>query len=353
MNQNYAKELRAWILKEFEILHIVDLSDIKVFRKAIVQTCIVVIRKNKPTRNHKILIKKPREVSEFESKNGGTHMLQSIFIEMPQSMIRTDLNDQSISIIEKVNKASIKMRDVCYVVIGSVPHDSKTGASKDRLISNTKDKTTQKKYLEGKDVGRYKMSWRGIYLDYLPKQMHRPKFPELFENEKIIIRNISTKEGLLAVLDSDKNYTNDTVSLCVPWYLIQLAGQRDTDSSKEQVDNSRKLQLKYLLGIINSKLLNFYFKKVLSSNLHVYPEAIRNLPIYYATTVDQEKIAKKAQTMLDLNKELQATSANTDRHNALIREIEKLDSEIDEAIYKLYGFTNEEIKVMNNYVDHA
>ncbi|PJA14798.1 hypothetical protein COX64_01605 [Candidatus Dojkabacteria bacterium CG_4_10_14_0_2_um_filter_Dojkabacteria_WS6_41_15] len=346
LNQNYAKELRAWILKEFEILHIVDLSDVKVFREASVQTCIVVIRKNKSTRNHKILIKKPIDVSELENKNGGNCILQSIFIEMPQSMIRTDLNDQVISIIEKVNGTSIKMRDICYVVIGSVPHDSKTGASKDRLISNSKDKTTQKQYLEGKDVGRYRMSWRGIYLDYLPKQMHRPKFPELFENEKIIVRNISTKEGLLAVLDSDKNYTNDTVSLCVPWYLIQSAGQRDTDPSMKQADNSRKLQLKYLLGIINSKLLNFYFKKILSSNLHVYPEAIRNLPIYYATPAEQEKIAKKAQTMLELQKELQATSANTDKHNSLKLEIEKLDREIDEAIYKLYGFTAEEIRTI-------
>ena len=50
--------------------------------------------------------------------------------------------------------------------------------------------------------------------------------------------------------------------------------------------------------------------------------------------------------MLDLNKELQATSANTDKHNSLKREIEKLDSEIDEAIYKLYGFTAEEIKTI-------
>ena len=50
--------------------------------------------------------------------------------------------------------------------------------------------------------------------------------------------------------------------------------------------------------------------------------------------------------MLDLNKELRATSTNTDKHNSLKREIEKIDREIDEAIYKLYGFTNEEIKTI-------
>ena len=38
----------------------------------------------------------------------------------------------------------------------------------------------------------------------------------------------------------------------------------------------------------------------------------------------------------------------TDKHNSLKREIDKLDSEIDEAIYKLYGFSNEEIKTIEN-----
>jgi len=71
-------------------------------------------------------------------------------------------------------------------------------------------------------------------------------------------------------------------------------------------------------------------------------------PITNANQAEQEKIAKKAQTMLDLNKKLQATSANTDKHNSLKREIEKLDCEIDETIYKLYRLTNEEIRTIEN-----
>jgi hypothetical protein len=50
--------------------------------------------------------------------------------------------------------------------------------------------------------------------------------------------------------------------------------------------------------------------------------------------------------MLDLNKELQATSAKTEKYNSLEREIEKLDHEIDDTIYKLYGLTNEDIKTI-------
>ena len=70
---------------------------------------------------------------------------------------------------------------------------------------------------------------------------------------------------------------------------------------------------------------------------------LATFPIPNASETDQEKIAKKTQLMLDLNKELQATYANTDKHNLLKRDIEKLDREIDEVIYKLYGLTVEEI----------
>ena len=146
--------------------------------------------------------------------------------------------------------------------------------------------------------------------------------------------------------DDNKYFTNDTVSLCVSWYLLQSANQRDTNANAEQLINSKGYHLKYLLGLINSKLLNFYFKKILSSNLHVYPEAIRNLPIYTANNTEQEVIIKRVDRILEINQELISTSEKTDKHEALKREIEKIDHQIDEQVYKLYGLTDEEIKTI-------
>ena len=74
--------------------------------------------------------------------------------------------------------------------------------------------------------------------------------------------------------------------------------------------------------------------------------ALAIFPIPSASQAEQEKIAKKAEMMLGLHKELQATSANTDKHNSLKQDIEKLDREIDKEVYKLYEFTEEEIKIV-------
>lgn len=44
-----------------------------------------------------------------------------------------------------------------------------------------------------------------------------------------------------------------------------------------------------------------------------------------------------------LTTELQELSPNTDKYDHLKKEVEAIDQKIDQAVYKLYGLTNEEI----------
>lgn len=351
-NQNYAKILRGWLLSDFEIENIEDLSDVRVFDNATVQSAIIVIKNSKPNGCHEIDIGRPQSVENIVLGAEKSVCLQSSFLKMPQCMIRTDLSVGSGSIIEKIKSRAIFLGDIVYVAIGIVPHDSKTGASKDRLISSEKSTASQKIYVEGKDIGRYKIAWRKIFLDYQPNMMHRPKFPELLENDKLFVRNISTKEGLLAFLDRERFYANDTVSICVPWHLLKNVKERGVVGTEVQINNSGKYNLSYLLALINSKLLNFYFKKILSSNLHVYPEAIRNLPIHSINFKDiQEKelhtvLSELAEKMLDLQRQFHTIEENSNEWQKIKDEITKTDKKIDEEVYKLYGLTEEEIKVV-------
>ncbi len=275
-NQNYSSKQRDWFLNDLNLIEIADLSNIDVFKGVAVDTAIVIIKNQLPSES--IFCSKPQ--NEIEFLNGKKSIIsKSIFNNLPNKTFRADLNEITVSLVKKIREASNLMEDYCYTVIGAVPHNSKTGASKDRLISYSNNETTNKKYLEGKNVNRYSIIWDGRFINYLPKEMHRPKFPELFENEKLLIRNISTTEGIMATLDSNHYYVNDTMSVSIPWYKLKNINQRGAKGSEIQINLSSQINLKYLLGLINSKLLNYYFKLILSSNLHVYPEAIRNLPI--------------------------------------------------------------------------
>jgi len=346
LNQNYSKKLREWILKEFRIINIIDLSQVKVFEQAEVSTCVFVIQKSKPELNHNLKVLKPQSLDSI-NLSPITNLKQNLFLTTPQFMIRTDLDDKKMKVINKITKDIIKLSEIFYTVIGSVPHDSKTGASKDRLISQSKLEDSFKKYIEGKDMNRYNLKWRKIYLDYQPKIMHRPKFPELFENEKLVIRNISTKEGLLAVYDDENYYTNDTVSLCVPWFKLERVNIKGENITSQRVDYSKSYNIKYCLGLVNSKVLNFYFKHILSSNLHVYPEAIRNLPIKLPSPSQQQKIINLVDRILEKNKQLlEFGDKQTSETRKIQLEIDSTDAQIDQEVYKLYGLTSEEIKVV-------
>jgi type I restriction-modification system DNA methylase subunit len=111
--------------------------------------------------------------------------------------------------------------------------------------------------------------------------------------------------------------------------------------------------LYYLLALLNSKFITFYAlqENIILTGKKKQPQirlkGLQCLPVPNVNQSEQEKIAKCAQTMLDLHKGLQAIPANTDKYNSLKREIEKLDREIDETISKLYGLTAEEIKIID------
>lgn len=70
------------------------------------------------------------------------------------------------------------------------------------------------------------------------------------------------------------------------------------------------------------------------------------IPICVGDKEQQKIIVMLVDKMLSLNKELHGTPENSDKWNSLKSEIEKTDREIDGEVYKLYGLTDEEIKLV-------
>lgn len=391
-NQNYSSLQRDWFLNVINLIEIADLSNIDVFKGVAVDTAIIIVKNQSPT--YSILCSKPLTELEFLNEQK-VKISKSIFNNLPNKTFRADLNEITISLITKLKDRSNLLEDFCYTVIGAVPHNSSTGASKERLISKVRNELTGKKYIEGKDFNRYLINWDYKYIDYIPSEMHRPKFPELFENAKILVRNISTKEGVMATFDKDHFYVNDTMSVLIPWIKLINVNQKGVKANDERLKLSSEVDLKYLIALINSKLINFYFKLILSSNLHVYPEAIRNLPIINSDKQKQKPFIIKADQILSLNKELQEESQKFQRsiqrkfdlevlqkklqdwyllsYPEFIKELGKkkvklsLSQEaewedyflkesnkaleikaIDAMVYELYGLTREEIEIVEN-----
>jgi hypothetical protein len=121
------------------------------------------------------------------------------------------------------------------------------------------------------------------------------------------------------------------------------------------LEDNQTMDCKYMLGILNSKLMNFYHRLVSVPKAGGYFEyKTQFLSLYPIHTIDFSNPTEKAQhdklvalvdNMLELKKKYH--DARMDRDKELYeRQIKVVDNQIDRLIYDLYGLTEEEIKVV-------
>lgn len=106
----------------------------------------------------------------------------------------------------------------------------------------------------------------------------------------------------------------------------------------------------YILGILNSSLMNWYLCK--SYGLHTYViTGILDIPIRniaFSEAVDKiqhDRIVKLVDSILSHNKQLAAANTGHEK-TALERQIDATDRQIDQLVYELYGLTDEEISIV-------
>jgi type I restriction-modification system DNA methylase subunit len=155
------------------------------------------------------------------------------------------------------------------------------------------------------------------------------------------------------------------IKLCVPRLVETLHAAYDIKGNHflDNVDVGgitlkppyQKQGLIYLLGLLNSKLLRWYFPFVsapfrggwLSANR----QFLSQLPICiinFSDPIDKvrhDQIVRLVEQMLDLHKRL--TGAKTAHEKTILqRQIDATDRQIDRLVYDLYGLTDDEIKIV-------
>jgi len=121
-------------------------------------------------------------------------------------------------------------------------------------------------------------------------------FKELFENPKIVIRKISGKRGLFGTYDDQNYYCFSTVIVTVPYALVNDSER--VNASKEEVRRSREFNSKYLLGVINSRIMQVFHKVIFYDGIAVTPDQVKKLPIPLAKKVEQNRVAKLVDEIL-------------------------------------------------------
>ena len=341
LHQPNCESLRSLLLSETSIISIADLSKLRVFQDAIVKNCIFVIKNTSPDKNTEIDVYHPAK-SEDLSEKPIRSWHQSLISKNPSLSMKIDLLSPMQTLFEKLESKSWRLGDICYVTFGLRSSAKGVGlGGKERLITDNKNTPHAVPYLEGRDIKRFSIFPTGRYIKYLPSEMYSPRTPELFETPKIVSQSMLSKKRIIATLDIEKYYVEQSLVCIIPHGI--LTHEINTDS----------VSLEFILGILNSRLESFYFgTKIIDHSLgggliHATPGSQSKLIIPKVSKVGIEKMVLLVKRILTLQDKIKS-SRNPQETERIGREVEETDRAIDELTYSFYELTDDEIKVIES-----
>jgi Alw26I/Eco31I/Esp3I family type II restriction m6 adenine DNA methyltransferase len=280
----------------------------QVFGTVLQGTCIVLFSKESPGDNHRFLI----------SINNDKNTMKSLVFESIVQLSLLDFYSESFCIplirtgeyalIKKISNESVKFMEI----IKTLSQGDLNLTSSKSYVTTRKTKT---KLLRGRNISKY-------VINYNSNEFILSGYKD--DNIKLYKRNIylvcqevtgTVDKRRLHFALTDKNEKF-------------LFGH----TANKILLNDQKNNL-ILLGILNSKLLDWYFRKT-STNNHVGGYEINQFPIILSNI----KINNELISIVDDIIARKATIPQTDTS--------ALEQQVDALVYRLYGLTYEEVKVI-------
>ena len=209
-------------------------------------------------------------------------------------------DEQSNMILSKMKENSLGLDEVASVKAGLQAYEKNKGNPKQTEEDVKKrpydytykfDENTYK-YLDGADVLRYGVKWSGLWLRY-GDFLAAPRTFNLFSDEKIIVREITGSfPKCIHAAYSEEIYLYNRSNIAV----VKREGST--------------VSLKYILTLLNSSLMSYYFKKnTAKAERKLFPKIILNdlrlFPIRNISPKEQLPFTSLADKMLTLNADLQ------------------------------------------------
>jgi len=108
---------------------------------------------------------------------------------------------------------------------------------------------------------------------------------------------------------------------------------------------------KYVLGILNSKLISYFLKSICAERrggfIEQKPVYVSQVPIKKPTETQEIEIIRLVEKMLQLNEKLLKIGDKlTDERARIDKEITNIDPQIDDLVYTIYGITEDEKEII-------
>jgi len=326
ISQSYGQKLRNLILKKCKIISLIDLTNQKIFEATVNNFVFTFMRDNRNESNYflyatDITLSNKKYIKQSKLQKDKPFLL--------------NISDKDERIVEKINTQSIKVKDICYVNWGCRPSPQK------EYIADYKVNDLYKPLIRGRNIEKYYIEPNKKWVKYV-SSMYNPLFKDLFENTTIVFKDIIGKGNITASLNKNNYYSDFTVINLLKW-----EDYKNSDAKRKKFPISYEkysfYNIKFVLGLVNSKLISFYFNKTMRNGLHTLPNNVKKLPIPRISEPQQQPFIDLANQILAITSK---NSYNLKRDTEDNEKVKELESQIDQMVYKLYNLTPEEIKIV-------
>ncbi|EKE87271.1 DUF7149 domain-containing protein [Helicobacter pylori] len=307
-----AQFTRELLLKYCQIHYFVEFNKKqKLFSNVIQGVCILEFLKDRPNKEHafKIAINNTQiQMNQIQYEQIKQDEILKFFPLYEIPLIKSG----EMEIVRKIKTDKISLRDLLEK---SLQGNINTIHLKD--IQDQKE--TNGRIYKGANCHRYFLDTQ--YLFAKDNQITQQIF------EKNYYQNIIVTQNITGTSDAYRIHAN----------LIEVKNQEMLFLNTCNLSYCKEREhAKFLVGLLNSRLLDWLFRKT-STNNHVNLYELETLPIPQITEKNQE-LADEIIALVDkiLKSKAKDPKANT----------QKLEKEIDALVYQLYHLTDEEIKII-------
>lgn len=360
----YGKKLRAFLAENTSISNLIDFGDLPVFDATTYPSVLIAKRMNGAQAGHEVkafTLRSHEELKHFEQVFDENAMTLPQFSLSSEGWLIED--GRVLAILEKMKKAGLSLdvyaEEKIYrgIITGFNEAFVINDETRRKLIKEDKKSAEViKPFLRGRDIKRYAIQGNGLSLIYIPykwtDENRGKKGPEAFFKEKYpaIHRHLRQFEEELKARDDQGDYwwelrpcsyLNEFAKTKIIYPNILKAPEFALDGSGYYTNQKcfiiprRDL---FLLGVLNSSVTFFLFRQLLPKLRGDFYEPsyvhFKAFPIATAAAEPHREIEDRVKKILAAKK--RDPEADTT----------ELEREIDKIVCKLYGLTEEEIKIV-------
>jgi len=335
---DYARGLRRWLAENHVFVSVRDYSSVAVFPVSVYP--IVYIAHSGNAGGAKVKVEKMVEGNGLPKIQDRTEVKWSELKSLGGESW-SQLLGASDGVAEKMNRVGKPLEQVATV--GGAATVSEAYQYKNLIVELKSNIKNYSPVVNTGTINRYEILWGHSSMRYLGGSFVKPVIPKSAMNELSGKRQKETRSTKIIVAGMTKRLE------CVYDSGEYVAAKSTSVIISDSID------LFYLLGILNSKLMTYYYRQVFSGLslqggfFRVGPPQLKRLPVCYDES-RKDQLIVLVKNMMDLREYLAEANIQSPIETYQ-RQIAETEKQIDGIVFQIYQLTDKEKGIVEKSVE--